>query len=222
MFKNIDTVIFDMDGTLVDSMGIWEKIDRKFFAERNIPYQEDFQLQIAGKSIFETAEYFKKSLSLSEDENELAEIWNEMAIEEYKYNIPMKPGAISLLKFLKSKNVKLGLATSNSRRLVEACFEHNSLYDYIDVVVTADEVSHGKPEPDVYLKACELLNSNPEESLVFEDILQGIMAGKNAGMSVCCIKDDSSKHTVDKNKELSDYYINSFYDIEEVKNFEGI
>jgi HAD superfamily hydrolase (TIGR01509 family) len=203
-------------------MGTWEAIDRKFFEERNIPYQDDFQLQIGGMSITETATYFKKSLSVKESEEELVKIWNQMAMEEYKYNIAMKPGAITLLKFLKNNGLKLGLATSNSRKLVEACFEHYSLYDYIDVVVTADEVAHGKPEPDVYLKACELLNSKPDKSLVFEDVLQGVMAGKNAGMKVCCIMDPSSNDTVEKNRELSDYYINSFYDIEEVKNYEGI
>jgi 16S rRNA pseudouridine516 synthase len=84
----------------------------------------------------------------------------------------------------------------------------------IPVVVTANEVEHGKPAPDVYLKACDLLSSNPSKCLVFEDVLAGIQGGKAAGMSVCCIDDIHSRADYEAKRDLADFYINNYLDLD--------
>jgi HAD superfamily hydrolase (TIGR01509 family) len=214
MLTNYDTFIFDMDGTLVDSMGLWAEIDRKFFADRNMPYPENLTKDIEGLSMSETADYFIENFDLSESKEELMEIWNGMAADFYRSKIDMRDGAIDFLKYLKDHGYKTALATSNSRELVDVCFEANGLNELIPVVVTANEVEHGKPAPDVYLKACDLLSSNPSKCLVFEDVLAGIQGGKAAGMSVCCIDDIHSRADYEAKRDLADFYINNYLDLD--------
>ena len=128
----------------------------------------------------------------------------------------MRDGAIEFLKYLKENGYKTALATSNSRELVDVCFKANGLSDYIPVVVTANEVEHGKPAPDVYLKAASILNSIPKNCLVFEDVLAGINGGKAAGMSVCCIDDKHSKEDYELKKDAADFYIKNYLDLDEI------
>jgi len=214
MLTNYDTFIFDMDGTLVDSMGLWAEIDKKFFADRNMPYPETLTKDIEGLSMVETAEYFISNFGLKESKEELMDIWNDMAADFYRTKIDMRDGAIDFLKYLKKQGYKTALATSNSRELVDVCFEANGLNDLIPVVVTANEVEHGKPAPDVYLKACDMLSSHPSKCLVFEDVLAGIQGGKAAGMSVCCIDDIHSKADYDEKVKLADFYIKNYLDLD--------
>jgi HAD superfamily hydrolase (TIGR01509 family) len=216
MVSDFNTVIFDMDGTLVDSMGLWEDIDREFFKERNLPYPEDLTKNIAGLSMTETADYFLENFDLKESREDLIDIWNEMAMDEYATKVPLRDGAMEFLRFLKKNGYKTALATSNSRELVEACFKKHGLNEYIPVIVASGEVEHGKPAPDVFLKAASLLNSDPKDCIVFEDVIQGIIAGKSAGMKVCCVDDIYSKDDYEEKKKLADYYIKNYYDLDVV------
>ena len=101
----------------------------------------------------------------------------------------------------------MGIATSNNRKLVDAVLNSLNMKDFFEVITTSDEVKRGKPAPDVYLTTANLLNVEPKNCLVFEDVVAGIMAGKLAGMKVCAIEDDFTKEVRQKKKELSDYYI---------------
>lgn len=213
MLKNITTVIFDLDGTLADSMMVWTDIDIHFFEKRNLPFPATLQKEIEGMSFTETAQYFIRRFDLPETVEELKEIWSSQAIDEYRYNVKLKPGVLEFMEFLREKHMKIGIATSNSRDLLNVFLEANHLDTYIDQAVTSCDVCAGKPAPDVYLKAAELLESAPEECLVFEDIPMGILAGKNAGMKVCGVEDVYSIGMTDEKKQLADYYIHDFFDV---------
>ena len=108
----------------------------------------------------------------------------------------------------------MGIATSNSRDLVEAIDSRLHFTDYIKIIVTNDEVPNGKPAPDIYLKVAETLNSDPKKCLVFEDVPGGIRAGKAAGMKVCAVHDDLSMTMDEEKKNLSDYYIYNYSEID--------
>lgn len=224
MLEGIKAVIFDLDGTLVDSMWIWKSIDIDFLSSRNLAFPEDLQREVEGKSFSETAVYFKERFSLTESIDEIKAIWNEMAYDKYKYEIELKPGAKEFLSWLKRHHIVMGIATSNSRELVDVIMERHHLEKYIKEVHTSCEVSKGKPAPDIYLKVAGHLNVEPKECLVFEDIVNGIMAGKNAGMKVCCVEDKYGHDELSVKKELADYYIEDFTQIklsmeENVKDF---
>ena len=120
MFDNIDTLIFDMDGTLIDSMNIWHEIDRIFFENHNIPFPDDLAKQIDGLSFDETADYFLNNFPLDYTKEEIQKIWRDMSFEYYKSVIPFKSGAREFIVKMKEKGYKMGIATSNSRDLVEA------------------------------------------------------------------------------------------------------
>lgn len=210
MLKNIDAVLFDLDGSLVDSMWLWHDIDVEFLEKRGLTLPETYQHDIEGMSFTETAVYTRELFHLEESVEELKSIWNQMAIEKYTHEVEFKPGAETFLNHCRQQNISLGIATSNSRELVEAVASALNLWDYIQEAVTACEVSHGKPAPDVYLEAARRLSSNPENCLVFEDVPMGIRAGKNAGMRVCAVEDFFSAQQNQEKRKLADYYISNY------------
>lgn len=213
MLEGIKAVIFDLDGTLVDSMWMWKEIDVEFLGRYGYDCPDDLQREIEGMSFTETAGYFKERFELSMTSDEIKEIWIQMSIEKYRSEVPLKTGVERFLGYLKSMNIRTGIATSNSRDMVEAVLDSLKVDRLFDRVTTACEVASGKPSPDIYLKVAADLCVEPGECLVFEDIPAGILAGKRAGMRVCAVEDESSLDLTSEKKELADYYIKDYEEL---------
>ena len=139
--------------------------------------------------------------------------WRDMTIRLYATEVFPKPGAVEFLKAMKKQGVLLGIATSNDRTIADAALQARHLAPYFDSIRTSCEVSAGKPAPDVYLKVAEDLRIEPSSCLVFEDVPNGILAGKNAGMEVCAVDDEFSRPLEAEKKRLADYFIRDFNDI---------
>lgn len=208
-----EAIIFDMDGTLVDSMWMWGEIDKEYLGGLGIELPEDLQEKIEGMSFSETAVYIKERFGLSDSLDTMKQTWVEMACEKYRHEVPYKEGAREFLEMCRSRGVKMGVATSNSRELVEHAAQALSFYDYISCIITACEVKRGKPAPDVYLAVAEKLGIAPKKCLVFEDITAGIQAGKAAGMTVCAVEDEYSAGNRRRKQELADYYIDNYLEL---------
>lgn len=213
MLDNIKAVIFDLDGTLIDSMWVWKQIDIDYLGKFDAKIPEKLQSKINGMSFKEIAIYFKKAFGIEDDIETIMNEWNQMAWNKYANDVYVKDGVKKFLDKLKKDKIKLGIATSNSRPLTELVLKHNEIFDKIDYIVTSEEIEKGKPEPDIYLKVAEKLNVEPKYCLVFEDIVTGIMAGKRAGMRVCAIEDKYCKDSYEEKVSLADYYIKSFNEV---------
>ena len=210
MLEGIDAVIFDLDGSLVDSMWVWKSIDIEYLGRFGIPLPEKLQYEIQGMSFTETAMYFKEHFPIPDSIEQIKEDWNRMAWDKYMYEVPLKCGIPEFLAACRDNGIKLGIATSNSRELVENIAGVHKLRDYFTCIVTGCDVVRGKPAPDIYLEAAKQLDVSPERCLVFEDIVQGIQAGKNAGMRVCAVEDTYSAGERDQKRVLADYYIEDY------------
>lgn len=216
MLQNIDAVIFDMDGTIIDSMWMWRDIDIEYLKIHGIDMPEDLQKSVEGLSFTETAVYFKERFNLSDSIDKIKAEWNRMAWSKYETEVPLKEGVLDFLIYLKSHNIKMGIATSNYRKLTDLVLDKLKIRDFFASVRTSDEVPSGKPSPDIYLLVAKDLNVEPSRCLAFEDVIHGIMAGINANMKVCAVYDEHSKNDDKQKKELADYYIYSM--IELLKN----
>jgi len=213
MLEGKKAVLFDLDGTLVDSMWMWKAIDIEFLGRYGYECPEDLQRAIEGMSFSETAVYFKERFSLPMELDEIKAIWVEMSIDKYRREVPLKPGAGAFLKELKARGIRTGIATSNGREMVDAVLCSLQVEPYLDVVITACEVAAGKPAPDIYLEAAGRLDVSPGECLVFEDVPAGILAGKRAGMEVCAVEDHFSLPMTEEKKKLADYYIQDYEEL---------
>lgn len=213
MNKDFKGVIFDLDGTLVDSMWMWNKIDKIYLKQFGITAPIDFQAQIEGMSFSETAHFFKQKFAIPDSIEKIKADWNNMARETYQNEVPLKEGVLPFLEFCKKNRIAMGIATSNSRELVDNILQIHQIASYFQCVTTSCDVGKGKPFPDVYLQAAKGIDVEPKDCLVFEDIVPGIMAGINAGMTVCAVEDEYSKHTREKKKQLAHYYINDFQEV---------
>ena len=214
MLRDIEALIFDMDGTLIDSMWVWTSIDDEFLAKYNLTEPENFHEGMEGKSYTETAQYFKDCFpSLTLSLQEIMDEWSEMAYERYMTKVPLKPGAEEFIRKMRKEGKKIGIATSNARELVEDTLKTLHVQELFDVVVTSCEAGAGKPAPDVYLLAASKLNAEPAKCLAFEDVPMGIMAGINAGMKTCAVADRFSDKQRDKKRELADYFIENYYEV---------
>lgn len=209
----IKAVLFDLDGTLVDSMWMWKTIDIEYLSRYQIELPEDLAQSIEGMSFTETANYMKARFQIPEDVEIIKATWNEMAHDKYAFEVPLKNGAYDFLKQLRKQGIHLAIATSNSRELAETVLRSHQILDWFDVIVTGCDVKVGKPAPDVYLMAAQFLGVKPEECLVFEDIPQGIIAGKRAGMTVYAIEDAYSIDLNEEKQRLADYYIRDYNDL---------
>ena len=209
----VKAVIFDLDGSLVDSMWIWKAIDIEYLGKFGIELPPDLQDSIGGKSFTETAIYFKERFQISDSLEQIKEDWNRMAYDKYANEVPLKPGVREFLNYCREHQIRLGIATSNSRELVDNIVRTHDLADYFDCVMTGCEVAKGKPAPDIYLAVAKQLEVAPADCLVFEDIVQGIQAGKAAGMQVCAVDDAFSRAQEKEKRNLADYYIHHYNEV---------
>ena len=213
MLRNIDAVIFDMDGSLVDSMWMWRSIDIEYLGRYGIPLPESLQADIEGMSFGETALYFKEHFPIPDSVEEIMQTWNRMAWDKYCYEVPLKEGIPEFLRGCRDNGIVLGIATSNSRELAENVIGVHGLLEDFTEIVTGCDVEKGKPAPDVYLEAARKCGIPPQRCLVFEDIIPGILAGRAAGMKVCAVEDTYSLDQEEEKRRLSDYYVKDYFEV---------
>lgn len=216
MLERIKAVIFDLDGTLVDSMGIWKEIDIAYLTEKGVEIPanlEAFQDELEGKGFTDTALFFKERFQIEDSLEEMKAAWVQMSREKYCKEVPLKPGAREFLKELKRRGIKAGISSSNGRELILAVLKAHDIEDYFTCITTCCEVPKSKPAPDVYLQTAKGLSVLPEECLVFEDVPMGILAGKRAGMKVCAIDDAFSRKQEAKKRELADWYVQDYEEV---------
>jgi len=213
MLKKYEAIIFDLDGTLVDSMWMWLEIDVDFLKSKGKEVPKNLQKNIEGMSFTETAKYFIEEFSLSESVEELKTIWRDMASKYFMEKVHLKEGVYEFLTYLKEQNIPLGIATSNTKELTKLAVEKNEIKHFFKSIRTSCEVDKGKPYPYIYLKVANDLNVKPNKCLAFEDTEAGMNAALSAGMDVISIYDKTSEDYKDILKEKSIMYINSFKEL---------
>lgn len=213
ILTNKQAVIFDLDGTLVDSMWMWEAIDIEYLGRFGFTCPPDLQKAIEGMSFSETALYFKERFAIPDPVEEIKAEWTRMSIDKYRTQVPLKKGAGEFLRYLKDRHIPMGIATSNGRPIVDAVLNALQIGGYFSNITTGCEVAMGKPAPDIYLRVADKLSAVPEKCLVFEDVPAGIQAGKAAGMTVVAVDDLFSREMRGEKEELADYFITDYLEI---------
>lgn len=196
-------IIFDLDGTLIDSMQLWRNVDQEFLVSRGVAVPADlFDHLPHGNSFIHTAQYFKDRFSLLESVEEIMQIWTDMVSKHYSTDIALKPGAQELILKLHQTGYRIGLGTSNSYELAEKALSLNGIWTYFQAVTTGDMHLMGKPYPDIYLHCAKQLEVLPEDCIVVEDTLAGVQAGSAAGMTVIGIYDPDSEDQHERMKAV--------------------
>jgi len=211
--KDMKAHIFDLDGTLIDSMGIWEQIDRNFLAKRGIPFPADYDKYVEATvplSPSESAAHTIQYFGLKETVEDVAREWHDQAVDAYSRTIPLKPYAKEFLQTLRAKGAKMAIATSSPASLCMPALRNHGILDLFDAVCLSEEVGVGKIQPDVFLLAAKRLGVNPEDCMVYEDSLTAIKTAKSIGMTVCAVYDRASDKNWEAIKQVADRVIYDF------------
>ena len=208
--KGFRAAIFDADGTIIDSMYVWEKVDRDFLTEHGIPVTQEYSDAVKGMFFKTAAEYTKSRYSLEESVEDIMQTWLDMARYEYEHNVRTKPYVREYLEYLRENDVRIGLATSSDPYLLEPVLKNNGLEEYFDTVCYTSEVGKNKSFPDVYIRTAEKLEVEPEKCMVFEDIPEGITGANKAGMYTIAVYDRASEKNSDCLRKKAKKYIFGF------------
>ena len=205
-------VIFDLDGVLADSEPWWNEIDATLLAEYGVTYRGEYHRNVLGISYRLAVEFYKKTFNLSVPAEEMMRRRGEIAVDFFANKIGLFPSTREVLEELQQMTLRFAVATSSVSASARPFLDRHNLTQLFDVIVTGDEVEHGKPQPDIYLRAAEKLRVAPDACLVIEDSLSGIAAAKAAKMRVAAIPDARFVDPHDYAQE-ADYVLSSLEEI---------
>ena len=207
---DFNAAIFDLDGTILDSMDVWEHIDIQFLKKRNLPVPENYVTEICARSFEEAAQYTIDLFGLQETVEGIIEEWNNMAVEEYSNHVGLLPYALDYLLCLKEHGIKLAVATGLPEKLYMPCLKNNSILELFDALCSTDEVQRGKEYSDVFELAARKLGVAPEHCIVFDDVLPAIKSAKAASMLAGGIYDKYSADQRTEIERIADIYLLDF------------
>lgn len=198
--------IFDMDGTLLDSMFIWDTVGKDYLESFGIKAAEDLPQKLATMSLFQAARYYQEEYNVKRSEEEITRGVNALVEKYYRHDVALKPGVRELLEQLKKNGVKMCIASATDRPLVEIALKKQGIFHYFDEIITCGDIRHGKQDPDIYIAALERLQTPKSETPVFEDALYAAKTAKAAGFPVVAVY-DSHEAGQDELKKLADIYL---------------
>ena len=206
--------VFDLDGTLFDSMRCWSDIDERFLSKRGIsPVPDDYMLAIAHLGAEETAKYTKERFGLSDTPEEMMREWHDDAVKFYTHEVTLKPGALRYLDKLKNAGVLLAVATASSEELYVPALKRCGIDGFFGAVASVNECVRKKGFPDVYELACSRLGAAAEDTVVFEDILVAVRGAADGGFRTVGVYDEASERDSDAIRACCDLYIHSFEEL---------
>lgn len=206
--------VFDLDGTLLDSMHMWGNVGIDFLIEIGVVPPEGLRETLKPLGLRAAARYFVDELGVTMKAEEIVDRINEMVGRNYRSHIGMKQGVREFLDDLMLRGIKMCVATATDYPHVEAALKRLDIWDYFEFVVTCQEVNAGKESPKIYLESAKRLNASVDEVVIFEDALHAACTAKTAGFYVVGVYDASAEQDMDGLKEVCDEYVFSFDDVE--------
>lgn len=202
----IKLALFDLDGTLLDSNGVWDHIDRLFLAECGLPYDEEYTRQVSQLDYHSAALYTIDRYQLKTTPEALMRHWEEMSIKEYRENVGLKPGAKDIVKRLREYKVPLALVTLAPPILYEPALERLGLLKDFEYFASANRDGFTKDSAEVYEAICALYDVKPQEVIGFEDSLVAMQSMVRAGLTAVGIQDHRNLEKEKAFRNLSEHY----------------
>ncbi len=211
--KNIQGAIFDLDGTILDSMHIWSDIGLLFLKNKGIEPEPGVEDKFVTMSMVQAAEYYIKNIDPKATVMEIVNEVNSLVQGFYFNEVIKKDGIKEFLDFLKNRGVKMCVATATDKHLVEKALERNGIREYFSEIFTCGSVGAGKDTPVIYNEALKHLGTPKVNTYVFEDALYAIETANKAGYNIIGISDVSEKADPEDIKKLCNYFINDYSEI---------
>ena len=203
--------IFDMDGTLVDSMGYWARLSREYLGSKGVQtIPKEILERIAPMTMGESAALFVREFGLPGTAAEAEAEMNAMMEGHYRRDVPLKPGVRAYLERLREQGVRMCVASSTAEPLMEICLTRLGVRDCFEFLLSCDSVGAGKDRPDVYHAAAERLGGSPAETAVFEDAPFAAKTAKAAGYYVVAVRDGGDGTRWEKVKAAADEFISDW------------
>ncbi len=201
--NEIKAIIFDYDGTLLDSGDMWREIDIAFFAKRGKPYPPTYLEDIAHTNLQGAAKITREKYGIEGTDEELISEWMGMAKDAYSKTLQLKEGSIDILEYFHKRGIKMALATAGDKELFEPSLERLNLNKYFDMKINVADVGKSKEFPDIYLKVAEQFGVMPYEVIVFEDMPTGLRSSFEAGFMSYAVMDKASEKLEKQKKAFS-------------------
>lgn len=207
---NIKAAIFDVDGTLLESMHIWRNLGDIYLETKGLKSHENLTEAFRSMSMVQSAEHLKKNYRITDSVEKIIADMSRL-IENFYFNeAEIKPGVTRLLEALRIKGVKMCVATASNRYIIEAGLQRCGILQYFDEIFTCNEVGCGKDKPDIFYRALNFLGTEKSDTYVFEDALYAIKTAKSEGFPIIAVYDKFSENHQDEIKNLADFYFESF------------
>lgn len=205
-------LIFDLDGTLIDSNGVWVEVDKTFLSRHGLPYTREYQQGVAHSILQNCAVFTKNLFQMEESCEEIIAEWMELARDAYR-DVPLKPYVRAYLDRCREAGHRMAVFTACVPEHCRAAMAHNGLEDYFEQVIYAQELGEDKRSPAIFRHVAQMLGVTPRDCVFFDDSLTACKGAKAAGMTVVGVHDAHIAGCAADMRELCDRYIESFGDL---------